>query len=698
LLRILNKLPETYETTIDLIELEIDNSEELPEINYILEKLVLRYQRIQSCKGVSNKNNDKDDVALFGGGFKGNCNKCGKRGHKAVDCKSKAKKGEDKKPASGNSGSTESKPDMSNVSCNYCKEKGHMKDTCPKLAAKKAKAEADKGEVGLISVDLDKIMGECNYCGEIGLFCGPCKSCLVGVNDKTPRSIERDTGLVLVDKYCGLGLCVNCNALGIRGEICSPCGSSDDIQVHDARHEHSEGAPASAFADAQAIQCNRCLDLLFESEPHAHNGESGAFVYVHDLGDYRWNSNIRACAGMYHSVEDPHRIYGNRSLENLHFGFMELEGHIPGRSNLDRTARIVVRPTYPDVIPGYINGDEYEDYIDMRALSEIMNNDQNEIFRTIVGRLTVENYEIEQFLQFVGERMHPEWNAETVTLEFVQVYVYDFVRLNVETVAQLLSVIPHIQAIFRDNNMKPISDRMLNWMCAFAPVWIMAEFRYLLSRMTGPYGLPSQEHMAQAGGLGAVRNVRRRCEEETENVFPVPDTAMVDFSFFANSSSRTSHNNLWIGDSGASCHMTCWMDGMINVREVNSPVQVGTGQAIPCTKMGDKQVRVVQENGAMKDIVLKNCKYVPGLFMNLFSINTALAKDWMISNKGITISLDKDDTRISFDKTLRTDNGAITGVEMVPRIDGVNLTLEQGLVININKLHLLLGHACESTI
>jgi hypothetical protein len=193
LLRILNKLPEAYEMTIDLIELEIDNSEELPEINYILEKLVLRYQRIQSRKGASNKNKDKDDVALFGGGFKGNCNKCGKRGHKAVNCKS-GKKGQDKKPASGNSGSTESKPDMSNLSCNYCKEKGHMKDTCPKLAAKKAKAEADKGEMACVGMDVVKNMGECNYCGEIGLFCEPCKSCFVGVNDKNPHSIEGDTG------------------------------------------------------------------------------------------------------------------------------------------------------------------------------------------------------------------------------------------------------------------------------------------------------------------------------------------------------------------------------------------------------------------------------------------------------------------------------------------------------------------------
>jgi transposase InsO family protein len=59
--------------------------------------------------------------------------------------------------------------------------------------------------------------------------------------------------------------------------------------------------------------------------------------------------------------------------------------------------------------------------------------------------------------------------------------------------------------------------------------------------------------------------------------------------------------------------------------------------------------------------------------------------------------LTKGEFSICFDKTLRTDTGAITGVEMVPRSDVAKLTLERGQTINVNKLHLQLGHACEST-
>jgi hypothetical protein len=62
------------------------------------------------------------------------------------------------------------------------------------------------------------------------------------------------------------------------------------------------------------------------------------------------------------------------------------------------------------------------------------------------------------------------------------------------------------------------------------------------------------------------------------------------------------------------------------------------------------------------------------------------------------MALKKGDFSLKFDKHLRMDTGVITGVEMVPRVDSSHLTLEKGLTININKLHTLLGHACENTL
>jgi hypothetical protein len=90
------------------------------------------------------------------------------------------------------------------------------------------------------------------------------------------------------------------------------------------------------------------------------------------------------------------------------------------------------------------------------------------------------------------------------------------------------------------------------------------------------------------------------------------ETALVEYSYFI--ASRSTNDNMWVGDSGASCHMTCSLDGMHNLRTINSPIQIGTGETITCTQVGDKWVKVFQQDGSSKDIELKNCKYVPGLF------------------------------------------------------------------------------------
>jgi hypothetical protein len=220
----------------------------------------------------------------------------------------------------------------------------------------------------------------------------------------------------------------------------------------------------------------------------------------------------------------------------------------------------------------------------------------------------------------------------------------------------------------------------------------MAEFRYSVK---GDFKLPDDLEEFPPSPV-EEREYRPRPPPRIVNVSRYGEAAMVEYSYFV--AKRTMQDNLWIGDTGASCHMTCSMEGMYNVKDVDAPEQVGSGQSIPCTKIGDKHVRVIQEDGRMNDLVLKDCKFVPGLFTNLFSITKALDNGSKISNEGIMMTLVKDNFSLSFDKTLWTDTGAIVGVEMVPRTDGVNLTLEQGLVVNINKLHLLMGHACESTI
>ena len=46
---------------------------------------------------------------------------------------------------------------------------------------------------------------------------------------------------------------------------------------------------------------------------------------------------------------------------------------------------------------------------------------------------------------------------------------------------------------------------------------------------------------------------------------------------------------IWIGDTGASCHMANSMDGMINIKTINSKIIFGNGNQLKATHVGDKK-------------------------------------------------------------------------------------------------------------
>ena len=303
---------------------------------------------------------------------------------------------------------------------------------------------------------------------------------------------------------------------------------------------------------------------------------------------------------------------------------------------------------------------------------------------------------VRPFMMEVGYylfRFRSEANEETLheleAEEYSYKYAYNLVNLRFGTVSDIVSNIYKVNDCLREESFPTLDPESLEAILYLAPIWIAAEYRFSIRN---EFMLPSET----MDNLPDNLQRRIRCNYEAHQNRECTDTALVEYSYFA--LNKTSNHNLWVGDTGASCHMTNNLDGMINIRDNKSPIQIGTGEAVESTQIGDKRLRIVQSDGEINNIILKDCKYVPELFTNLFSITKALDNDWKISNEGIKMQLSKDDFSFEFDQVLRTETGAITAVEMVPRMDHMNITLERGTKININKLHLLLGHACQSTL
>jgi hypothetical protein len=84
--------------------------------------------------------------------------------------------------------------------------------------------------------------------------------------------------------------------------------------------------------------------------------------------------------------------------------------------------------------------------------------------------------------------------------------------------------------------------------------------------------------------------------------------------------------------------------------------------------MGCKRIHVGQPGGVIKSYVINDFKYVPKLWINLFSVTSALRRGWSLSNNGTIMSITKNGDFLVFGQVLPTSSGAITGVLMQPHI------------------------------
>ena len=89
--------------------------------------------------------------------------------------------------------------------------------------------------------------------------------------------------------------------------------------------------------------------------------------------------------------------------------------------------------------------------------------------------------------------------------------------------------------------------------------------------------------------------------------------------------------NTWIGDSGASCHITNGDTGMYDVTDINELIQ-GSSGIMPATKKDKLHLYVQQVNGTEWVHILWPMKFCPKAGANLFCLTCKLLQGNMISS------------------------------------------------------------------
>jgi hypothetical protein len=168
-----------------------------------------------------------------------------------------------------------------------------------------------------------------------------------------------------------------------------------------------------------------------------------------------------------------------------------------------------------------------------------------------------------------------------------------------------------------------------------------------------------------------------------------------DMVFAATLDAEKFDDDIWICDSSVSSNYCVSNKGMFDVRDIDEKIRVRNGNLIVASKIGNLKLDVTQTDGTKFTITLQCVKFVPDLWVNLFSINQALKKGYRISNVNIIISLSKGLNKITFDRFFKAKDGTVSGILIRLCDNPIAYTVLNSVTkkeIEINDFHTILGH------
>ena len=126
-------------------------------------------------------------------------------------------------------------------------------------------------------------------------------------------------------------------------------------------------------------------------------------------------------------------------------------------------------------------------------------------------------------------------------------------------------------------------------------------------------------------------------------------------------------NDIWIRDTGASCHMRSSLKGMYNMVAGSGGIKVRSGKILKNVKVGKFKGKIVQKDGSTKVIVLNKVHFVPDMYCNLFSITAEMDKGFSVTGrKDNFLTIRKKDMVFKFDQIIKSGAGKLLGIHMTP--------------------------------
>jgi hypothetical protein len=168
--------------------------------------------------------------------------------------------------------------------------------------------------------------------------------------------------------------------------------------------------------------------------------------------------------------------------------------------------------------------------------------------------------------------------------------------------------------------------------------------------------------------------------------------------------------NIWIGDTGASVHMTMHRNGMNGIKKAKhvDAITMGNGKSKDAAVIGNIDGRLCDKNGnVLKDAKISDVTHdLPKGKYNLFSITKLQNDGWILGGNADAIWLTKGDIEIKFDIKIPTPKGVLYAMyhEYKTEIDAPTTTaagiananiIQTPKRMTVKKARDMLGHINE---